>query len=136
MTARFGIELSPNACRIVAIDAPATWSRQLRDTRVSSFDLLPASGSETRDRLRALRRRNAAVVAWTASEHRQVVVTGGSYESMRAEALDTLAASGVQTQGVVADISPIVGKPRRGVRSPVIVSLAPAAELSALVQPL
>jgi len=136
MTARFGIELTPNACRIVAIDAPAVWSRQPRDTRVLSFDLLPASAPETRNRLRSLMRRSAAAVVWTASEHRQVVVTGGSYESMRAEALDALAAAGVQTQGVVADIAPIVGSPRKGVRSPVIVSLAPASELSALVQPL
>jgi len=136
MSARFGIELSPNACRIIAIDAPAAWSRQERDTRVRSFDLLPASGSETRDRLQSLRRRSAVVVVWTASEHRQVVVTGGSYESMRAEALDALAAAGVQTHGVVADIAPIVGPPRKGVRSPVVVSLAPASEVSMLVQPL
>ena len=135
MTARFGIELSPNACRIVAIDAPAVWSRPPRDTRVQSFDLLPASAPETRDRLRSLRRRTAAAVVWTtASEHRQVVVTGGSYESMRAEALDALAAAGVQTQGIVADIAPLFGAPRRGVRQPVVVSLAPASELSAQVQ--
>jgi hypothetical protein len=135
MTARFGIELSPNACRIVSIDAPAAWSRQPRDTRVQSFDLLPASAPETRDRLRSLRRQTAAAVVWTtASEHRQVVVTGGSYESMRAEALDSLVAAGVQTQGIVADIAPLFGAPRRGVRQPVVVSLAPASELSAQVQ--
>src|SRR5262245_65345296 len=98
MTARFGIELAPNACRIIGIDRPAAWSRQAGDTRVLSFDLLPASASETRDTLRSLRRPTAAVVVWTPSEHRQVVVTGGSYESMRAEALDALAAAGVQTE--------------------------------------
>ena len=137
MTARFGIELSPNACRIVAIDAPAVWSRPPRDTRVQSFDLLPASAPETRDRLQSLRRQTAAAVVWTTtSEHRQVVVTGGSYESMRAEALDALAAAGVQTQGIVADIAPLFGVPRRGVRQAVVVSLAPASELSAQVQPL
>jgi len=136
MAARFGIELSPTACRVIAIDAPAAWSRRRSETLVRSFALLPASGSETRTALRALRRKTAAVVAWTASEHRQVVVTGGSYESMRAEALDALAAAGLQTQGVVADIAPVVGPPRRGVRQPVVVSLTPAAELSAQLQPL
>src|SRR5262245_42722617 len=136
MTARFGIELAPNACRIIGIDRPAAWSRQADDTRVLSFDLLPASASETRDTLRSLRRPTAAVVVWTPSEHRQVVVTGGSYESMRAEALDALAAAGVQTEGVVADIAPVFGSPRRGVRQPVVVSVAPASELSSQLHPL
>ena len=75
-----------------------------------------------------------SLVWTTTSEHRQVVVTGGSYESMRAEALDALAAAGVQTQGIVADIAPVSGAPRRGVRQAVVVSLAPASELSAQVQ--
>jgi hypothetical protein len=79
--------------------------------RVRSFELLPASGSETLAGLQALRRQTNTVVVWTASEHRQVVVTGGSYESMRAEALDGLAAAGPKTQGTVADIVPVVGRP-------------------------
>src|SRR6476660_2213296 len=137
MTARFGIELSPNACRIVAIDAPAAWSRQTGDTRVRSFDLLGSvSESDTRAALRSLKGRSAVAVVWTASEHRQVVVTGGSYEAMRAEALDALGAAGVQTQGVVADIAPLFGAPRKGVRQPIVVALAPASDLSAQVQPL
>jgi hypothetical protein len=40
--------------------------------------LLP-SGEETRLKFASLRRRAAAAIAWNvASEHRQVVVTGGS----------------------------------------------------------
>src|SRR5439155_26110150 len=97
MTARFGIELAPNACRIVAIDAPAAWSRPARDTRVHSFDLLPASASETHETLRSLKGQSAVVVVWTASEHAHVVLTCGSYESRRAEELETCGAGLVET---------------------------------------
>src|SRR5712692_2652978 len=123
MTARVGIELSLSACRIVEIDGQPAWARRPRETRVRSFAALPPSGRETRAKLQSLRRRTAAVIVWNApSEHRQVVVTGGSYESMRAEALAALAAAGLQTQGVAADIAPVVGPPRRGVRQPVVVA--------------
>ena len=70
------------------------------------------------------------------SEHRQVVVAGGTYESMRAEALASLAAAGVATEGVAADIAPVAGDPRHGVRQPVVVALASSAELTAALQPL
>src|SRR5712691_5717182 len=117
MTARVGIELAPSACRIVEIDGQSVWARRASETRVRSFAVLPPSGLETRAKLQSLRRRTAVVVVWNApSEHRQVVVTGGSYESMRAEALAALAAAGLQTHGVVADIVPVVGPAKRGVR--------------------
>src|SRR5258708_16258340 len=137
MTARVAIELSPSACRIVEMDGRPAWARRPRETRVRSFAVLPPSGPETRAKLQSLRRRTAAVIVWNASsEHRQVVVTGGSYESMRAEALTSLAVAGVQTQGVVADIAPIGGYAARGVRRPVVAAIASASELSAALQPL
>ena len=89
MTAtRVGIELSPAACRIVEIDGGRLWRRSQGETRVRSFAVLPPSGPETRAKLESLRRHHAAVVVWGGrSEHRQVMVTAGSYESMRAEAM-------------------------------------------------
>jgi len=135
MNPRLGIELAPSACRIVEFGGRASGSA--RETRVRWFAVMPPSGIETRAKFQSLRRRTAAVVVWTLnSEHRQVVVGGGTYEAMRAEALKALEAAGVATQGFVADIAPIVGPPRRGVRQPVVVSLMPAAELSAAVEPL
>jgi hypothetical protein len=136
MSGRLGIELSPSACRIVDVDAPGR-GRDARDTRVRSFAVLPPSGEETRTRLAALRRRSAAVVVWNmASEHRQVVVTGGTYEAMRREALAALGAAGLQTRGAAADIVPADGTLRRDVRQPVVVALASSAEMNAALSPL
>ena len=107
MATRVGIELSPTACRIVEVEGSLPWRRREGDTRVKSFSVLPPSGPETRARLASLRRRAAAVVVWGGrSEHRQVMVTAGSYESMRAEAMASLAAAGLQTSAVWADIAP------------------------------
>ena len=125
MTTHLGIELSPGACRIVEIDAGSPWPSRRGATRVRSFAVLPPSGAETDARLASLRGKPAAVIVWSApSEHRQVVVTGASYETMRAEALASLAASGLQTRGVLADISPAGDRPKRGMRQPVVVTFA------------
>src|SRR5713226_5691895 len=87
MATRLGIELSPAACRIVEIDAGPAWRRHNGETRVRSFAVLPPSGPETQAKLESLRKRHAAVVVWDVrSDHRQVMVTSGSYESMRAAA--------------------------------------------------
>jgi hypothetical protein len=137
MATRLGIELSPAACRIVEVDAGLAWRRHARDTRVRSFAVFPPSGPETRAKLVSLRKRHAAVVVWNGpSDHRQVVVTGGSYESMRAEALGALAAAGLNTGGVWADIAPASRPANRTARRPVVVAMAPAAEMSAALQPL
>src|SRR6185503_20276847 len=137
MTARLGIELSPSACRIVEIDGQPAWARRASQTRVRSFHVIAASSADMRAKLESLRRRTAVVIVWnTPSEHRQVVVTGGSYESMRAEALTALSGTGLATQDGVADIMPVAGRPRRGVRQPVVVALASAPELAAALQPL
>ena len=137
MTTHLGIELSPGACRIVEIDARPPWTPRRGPTRVRSFAVLPASGADTDAKLASLGGKPAAVIVWNApSEHRQVVITGGSYEAMRDEALASLASVGLQTRGVLADIAPAGGRPKRGVRQPVVVTLASSADVSAALQPL
>ena len=137
MGTRVGIELSPTACRIVEVDGGLPWRKRQSDTRVGSFAVLPPSGPETREKLESLRRRHAAVIVWGGrSEHRQVMVTAGSYESMRAEALASLAAAGLQTSGVWADIAPATSADDKAARRPVIVSMASASELVEAIQPL
>ena len=137
MASRLGIELSPAACRIVEVDGGRPWRRSRGDVRVRSFAVLPPLGPELRAKLESLRRRPAAVVVWGGrSEHRQVMVTDGSYEAMRTEALASLSAAGLQTSRVWADIAPAPGSEVRGARRPVVVSMASAAEMSAAVRPL
>src|ERR1700730_4401333 len=107
MTTRIGIELSPTACRIVEIDVGSPWRKNAQETRVVSFTVLPPSGPETQAKLDSLRGHRAAVVVWDgSSDHRQVMVTRGSYETMRAEALGALDAAGVTTRGVWAGLAP------------------------------
>ena len=129
--------MSPAACRIVEVDGGLPWRRGQGETRVRSFAILPPSGPETRAKLESLRRRHAAVIVWGGrSEHRQVMVTAGSYESMRAEAMASLSAAGLQTTGVWADIAPASPPDDRAARRPVVVSMASASELSEALQPL
>ena len=116
MSARVGIELSPTACRVVRLDGAPPWRRASKETRVRSFAVLPRSGPETRTALESLRRQQASVVIWGGrSEHRQVMVTAGSYELMRAEAMASLAAAGLETSGVWADIA-VASAPPSGCR--------------------
>ena len=137
MATRVGIELSPTACRLVEIEGDLPWRRSQGDTRVRSFAVLPPSGPETRAKLESLRRREAAVVVWGGrSEHRQVMVTAGSYESMRAEAIASLAAAGLTTDGVWADIAPASAPDDRAARRPVVVSMASAAEMADAIRPI
>jgi hypothetical protein len=137
MATRIGIELSPDACRIAEIDSAPVWARRGGETRVRAFAVLPPSGPETEAKLRTLRNRRAAVVIWNAaSDHRQVMVAPGSYESMRAEAIGALNAAGVETRSVWVDIAP-AGRPAgRATRRPVVVALASGSELTAALEPL
>jgi len=133
---RLGIELSPAACRLVEIDARAGLRKDI-ESRVRSFAVLPPSGPETDALLATLKGRVASVVTWSAaSDHRQVVVTEGRYEAMRAEALQALETAGVRTDGVVADIAPIGGTAKRGSRRPVVVTLADSAAVMSAIDPL
>ena len=137
MATRIGIELSPDACRIAEIDLAPAWARRGAETRVRSFAILPPSGPETEAKLRSLRNRRAAVVVWNAaSDHRQVMVSPGSYESMRAEAIGALDAAGVETRGVFVDIAPATRTADRTARRRLVVALASGTELTAALQPL
>jgi hypothetical protein len=134
-----GIELSPDACRIVEIESPPVWKRRRWSvpSRVRSFAVFPPSGAETEAKLASLKNQRAAVVVWNAaSDHRQVMVDAGSYESMRAEAIRALDAVGVETRGAWIDIAPVSRASERKPRRPVIAVVAAAAELTAAVQPL
>jgi hypothetical protein len=137
MATRIGIELSPDACRIVEIDPAPAWERRRGQTRVRSFAVLPPSGPDTEAKLRSLRKRRAAVVVWSAaSEHRQVMVSPGSYESMRADAIGALDAAGEETRGIWVDIAPATRTADRATPRPVVVALASGSELTAALQPL
>ena len=134
-----GIELSPDACRIVEIESPPIWKRRRWSvpSRVRSFAVFPPSGAEIEAKLASLKNQRAAVVVWNAaSDHRQVIVDAGSYESMRAEAIRALDAVGVETRGAWIDIAPVSRASERKPRRPVIAVVAAAAELTAAVQPL
>lgn len=135
MATRLGIELSAAACRIVEIDGRWRPGTSTPAPRVRSFAVLPPSGRDTEAMLASLSRRDAAVVVWgTPSDHRQVVVSSGSYESMRREGAAALAAVGTNTRGVLVDIAPVgqSGGPRR----PVVVALAAGAPMLDAVRPL
>jgi hypothetical protein len=122
---RLGIELSAAACRLVELDG----------RRVRSFAVLPPSGSETDAMFASLKGREAAVVVWrTPAEHRQVVVTAGSYESMRREAIAALTSVGVKTNASLADIAPVPGA--RDKRRPVVVAVAETEPLLDAVRPI
>ena len=134
---RVGIELSPDACRIVEIDPAPAFERRRGQTRVRSFAVLPPSGPETDAKLRSLRNRRVAVVVWNAaSDHRRVIVSRGSYESMRAEAIAALDAAGVQTRGAWIDVVPPKRTADRATSRPVVVALASGSELTTALQPL
>ncbi len=132
------IELSPAACRIVEIDAGPPWRKTAHETR-GGVVYLPCRPPDRKRRRswESLRGHRAAVVVWDGStDHRQVMVTRGSYEAMRAEALGALDAAGVMTQGVWADIAPVTDPDDRSTRRPVVVALSSAAALRSALQPL
>jgi len=136
---RLGIELSPDACRIVEIERPPFWMRRpwKAPTRVRAFDILPPAGPETAAKLASLKNVPAAAVVWNAaSDHRQVIVDAGSYESMRAEAIRALDAIGVKTRGAWVDVTPISRASEKKRRRPVLIAVAAADELAAALQPL
>jgi hypothetical protein len=131
---RVGIELSPTACRIVELDGPADGAGE---TRVRSFAVLPASGPQTREALEGLRRRRASVVVWSGrTVHRQVMVTNGTYESMRAEAMAAVFATGMLTNPVWADISVASPLDANATHRPVLITMASAADMADALHPL
>jgi len=134
---RVGIELSPSACRIIEIEGGLPWVRRAPETTVLSFDVLPPAGPETRAKLATLRKRSAAVVVWgVPSDHRQVIVANRSYEAMRREALVALKGAGIETRGVLSDVTPAGDGKDRSPRLPVVVALAAAAPMTVALEPL
>ena len=137
MPVRLGIELSPRACRIVELDASHGFGRHGADTRVRSFARLPRAGVETHLKLASFRGRPAAVVAWGLhSEHRQAVVTQGSFHRMRREAVVATRSAGVDTRGMVADMSPVSRRVQGATRRPVVVALARTHDVAAALRSL
>lgn len=138
MTSQIGIELSVAACRIVEVDVPRSGAAGRALTRVRRYAVLPAAGPETSAAFRALRGRRAAVIVWGApGDHRQVMVTAGRYDAMRAEATRSLAQAGVDTHRVLVDIAraPDAGY-ATATRRPVVVALASANAIRAALEPL
>jgi hypothetical protein len=73
-------------------------------------------------------------VAWTSgADHRQVVVTDGSYESMHAEARSAAREAGRPAVPALADIAPI---DHHRSRRTVLLASAAAAEIASLLEPL
>jgi hypothetical protein len=137
MGIRIGIELSPSACRLVELDGPPLKSGVEPATRVHGFGILPRTGPEFEAELRALRGRPAAVVLWgVGSDHRQVVVSHGSYDRMRREALLAARDAGVDTLGRTADIAPAATRIEGAVRQPVVLALAETQAIRTALEPL
>ena len=137
MAVRIGIELSPAACRIVALDGQAAWRRDTSETRVLSFAALPSATGATTAKLASLRGRRASVVVWgVRTDYRQVVVKPGPYERRRLEARARLREAGLPTQGTLSDIAPaeprVAGMDRRSV----LLASAPSAEVMTVLGPL
>jgi len=134
---RVGIELSPVACRLVELEGPPVEPGRAPETRVRSYAVLPPFGPETDSRLAALGRRPAAVVVWgVGSDHRQVVVSNGSYEKMRTEALASVRSAGVDTRDTLADVATASTAIKGADRQPVVLALASADDVSAAMRPL
>jgi hypothetical protein len=134
---RIGIELSPVACRLVELDGLDVVPGRPPATRVRSYSILPPSGPETLAQFASIGRRPVSVVVWgVRSDHRQVVVSNGSYEKMRAEALASARAAGVDPRGTFADIAPASTAIKGTKRQPVVLALANADDVSAAIQPL
>ena len=84
------------------------WGGRRGETRVRSFAILPPSGPETEREARG--RCGSARPRWWSGPPPATIarsmVSPGSYESMRAEAIGALDAAGVETRGVWVDIAP------------------------------
>jgi hypothetical protein len=137
MSVRLGIELSPNACRVVEIEASGRLDQLPRAaTRVRSFARLARQGAEAQQRLSPFRGTSAVAVVWGLhADHRQVVVERHSFRRMRREAVAAMKSAGVDTRGKVADIFAVEnsnGLPTR----PVVAALAATPGLSIALQSL
>lgn len=132
MSARVGIEISPSACRIVQIDRVR--KDEDADTIVRSYAVTPAADAAT---LALYKRVPAAVVVWgLQNDHRQAVVTVGSYARMRREAVNATRHAGVDTRHMLADIAPIRAANDGARRRPVVIALARTTDVGAALKSL
>jgi hypothetical protein len=138
MAVRVGIELSPGVCRIVEVEVARARSGAQASTRIRRFDTFELGTSEFTAALSSLEGRPAAVVVWGApGDHRQVMVTSGTYDSMRKEASRALTLAGVETRGALIDIARApIPEATDTHRRAVVVAMASGAAVSAAVQPL
>ncbi len=130
--ARIGIEISADACRVVQIDRPGKGDEA--DTVVRGFTVAPAADDAA---LAPYRDQHASVVVWGLyADHRQAVVTVGSYQRMRREAVQAARQAGVDTREMVADIAPVAAEAGAEQRRPVVIALARTSEVAAAARPL
>jgi hypothetical protein len=79
----------------------------------------------------------AAVVVWGLQhDHRQAVVTVGSYSRMRREAVNAARNAGVDTRQMLADIAPVSAAKDGKRRRPVVIALARTTDVAAALTPL
>jgi len=136
MTTRLGIELAPDACRVVEVDVRPAGRGPDPATRVRSFAALPPSGPDMAQALIGFGRRDAAVVVWgPQSQLRPAIVAAGRYRPMRAEALRALADAGIAIDDMWADIAPLPVNGAAAARRAVLVALASASEMRAALEP-
>jgi hypothetical protein len=105
MPVRLGVELSPDSCRFVELDAGPASGHGASPTRIRSFGRLPREGTQTRNELSRFPRQPATAVVWgLQADHRHAVVPHGSFRRMRRDAVAEMQGAGVETRGRVADI--------------------------------
>jgi hypothetical protein len=123
MASHLGIEISRSACRIVELD------RGDEDdvaTIVRSYSQANAAEAAS---LAPFSRRHAAIVMWGLhGEHRQAIVTSGTYRQMRREAVAAARQAGIDIRQMLADISPVSAE--KTVRRPVILALARTSDVA------
>ena len=127
MSSHIGIEISRSACRIVELERTG---HDAADTIVRSYAHATVADALA---LAPFRRRQAAVVAWGLhGEHRQALVTPGSYRHMRRQAVSATRQAGVETRQMLADIAPVDGDDAH--RRTVVVALARTSDVSAALR--
>ena len=130
MSSHIGIEISRTACRTVELEQSGGDS----DTIVRSYAHSSAADALS---LAPFRNRMAAVVVWGLhGEHRQVLVTRGSYQRMRRDAVAAMKQAGVDARQMLADIAAAGTDGRDVKRRAVVVALARTSDVAAALRTL
>ena len=131
MSSHIGIEISRTACRIVELEQLGGGEG---DTIVRSYAHSPAADPLS---LAPFRRRQAAVVVWGLhGEHRQAVVSRGSYQRMRRDGVAAMKQAGIDVRQTLADIAPVGAVGNDVKRGPVVVALARTSDVAAALRTL